>query len=310
MTSHSRSSRRRLLQVAGAGLTIAIAGCSGGSDDGSDSPSNDTQSNPDGGPADGDESVTLSEFDTPGEMSLGGSGSEPFRGWLLPGFTEETEVGELLCQFENYEPLSSGSQNRVARQRQFVAELLGVEPGALSWGLGVGSAPSGQLGWIYTGEFDKQAVRTHFENTQNVYYAGSLEEYEILESDSEYAVAVGENTVIEHPSYDAFVEAEQGERELLAEADESAGLALDLLPGGLRMVLTRRTDRPELDVLGTSFQNYENSRPTQRTSVFIFSEPGSATLDNARSILTDAGIEPTVEVAEAAGRALLLQYTA
>jgi len=311
MTSRLGSSRRRLLQVAGAGLAVAVAGCSSGDSDDSDgTPSNDTQNDSEDGSTDGDESVTLQEFDTPGEMTLAGTGSEPFRGWLLPGFTEQIDVGELLCQFENYGALSSGSQSRVARQREFVADLLGVESSVLSWGLGVGSAPSGQLGWIYRGSFDRQAVRSHLENTRNVYYAGALEEYEVLETDSEYAVAVGENTVIEHPSYDAFVAAEQGERELLAETDESAALALDLLPDGLRILLTRQTESPELDVFGTSFQAYENGQPTQRTSTFVFSEAGSATLETARSILGDRGIDPTVEAAEAAGRTLLLQYRA
>lgn len=295
-------SRRRLLQLSGAGLAVSVAGCSGGSDD-------------DGGGGDGgdgsgdDEELSLTEYDEPTEMSLAGTGSSAFRHWLLPGFSEPTQRGELLCQFENFQAYPDAGENRLTQQRQVAADIFGLEPEALNWALGVGSEPERQLGWIYSGSFDQQAVGSFIEDKDRYFYIGPLEGYEIYDSETPRAYAVGTETIIEHPSFDAFIEAEQGERERLDEADSDVSLALDVLPEGLRVGVSRRPDTTDLQVSATSYLAWEDNLPTDRIRTLVFDDAANATLERARSVVSSDGLEPAnITAAEAAGRVLMFRY--
>lgn len=292
-------SRRRLLAMGSSGLALSVAGCSGGGNDDGDN-----------GNGNGDEGgVEVTTYDSPSELSLAGDVAETFRHWLLPDFSEQTEQGQLLCQFDNFQAWSGGPESYLGTQQQAVAEYLGISADAISWALGVGSAPSGQLGWIYDGQFDVEAVREHLTETQDVFYVGPLEGYEALESEEDYAVAIGPETIIEHPSYDAFIEAEQGERERLSSTDPDASLALDVLADGVRMAMTRRPQRQHLEVSATSFQGYQNGQPAERIRTFVFDEPANATLANARDVISADGLEPeNISDAEAAGRVFVLRY--
>lgn len=304
MEPRSGLSRRRLLQLSGAGLAVSVAGCSGGSDD--DGGANDGGDG--NGPGD-DEELSLTEYDDPTEMTLAGSGSSAFRHWLLPGFSESTQRGELICQFENFQAYPDAGENRLTQQRQVAADIFGLEAEALNWALGVGSEPQGELGWIYSGSFDQQEVGNFIEDKDRYFYIGPLEGYEIYDSEMPRAYAVGTETIIEHPSFDAFIEAEQGERERLEEADSDVGLALDVLPEGLRVGVSRRPEMTDLQVSATSYLAWEDNLPTDRIRTLVFDDAANATLDRAREIVSSAELDPAnITAAEAAGRVLMFRY--
>jgi hypothetical protein len=319
MESRSGLSRRRLLQLTGAGFAVSIAGCSGsGSDDGDgNGPSDDGDGNgpsDDGdgnGPSDdGDgEELSLTEYDEPTAMSLAGEGATAFRHWLLPGFTEQTGQGELICQFENFQAYPNGGNNALTQNRQVAAEIFGLEPEALSWSLGVGAENLRGPGWIHRGSFDQQEVGGFLADKEQYFYIGPLEGYEIYDSDGARAFAVGTDTIIEHPSYDAFVAAEQGERDRLVETDDDIRLALNVVPEGLRVAATRRSNVDDLRVTVTSYLAWEANSATDRIRALVFDNAESATLERARQIVSDGGLDPSnITTAEAAGRVLMYRY--
>lgn len=288
-------SRRRLLQVTGAGLAVSLAGCLGDDDNSDDSENGD------------EDTDEVEEYDDPAEMTLAGDAAADFRDWLLPGYAEESDGAELLFQFENYAEAEPDSENTIGRTRELVSEDYGVSEAALQWGLGVSSEVPDTPGWIYTGDFDVDSVVEFLTQPEEVYELGPYEGYQIIGGTTNYAVSA--DTIIHHPSFEAFIEAEQGERERLEATDEDVRLALDIVPSGLRIGMSRRPSPEYLGVSATSFLDYNGLEATNRIRTLLFDTAENATLENARSVIESDEVEVSrFDKVERAGRVMMLHY--
>ena len=259
--------RRTLLRYGGVGASLAIAGCGanddGNADDGTDDGNADdgSDNSTDGGDGDGQSGGPAAEFE------LAGDGAERYRPWLVPeyalGADSDAETKQLY-QFNDYERAADAGWDSPLLFRDRFAEAYGVEPDAFESEVLVGPVENGRPRRILFGSFDTATIADQLESN-NVEQTGEDGDFTVFGGQ----IAVSEEAIVQHDSFEAFLSASRAERETIGETDEDVGLLLDLVPGGALVTLSRRDGLDDVAVDAMSVSEFgEIGRASCRERVF------------------------------------------
>lgn len=307
-------SRRRLLRVGGIGAAIAIAGCGGSDngDDGTDSVENGEENNvngtddgDNGGNGAGEEGEHLPD-DPDSAFELAGDGAEQYRRWLVPEYTIDADLDadtKQLYQFNDFELAAEQGQDSLLELRDHYAASLGADPEAMTSEILVGPVEGGAAHRIFFGSFDRSAV-TEFVEAEGFEQTGEDGEFTIFEE----RIAVSEEVIIEHPSYEKFLEASRGERDTIGDVDEDVQLLLDLVPTGPLVTLSRREGYTDLSVDAMTVLEYDAEElPSRAVRTIVFTEESDLTEDRIRELVVDNSSFDEILTMESYGRVAMVE---
>lgn len=301
-----RWSRRKLLRYGGVGTALAIAGC-GGSDDSSDDGSNGDDEGDTAGPENGDDGNETGDDgeggddsdeeseglpDNPSEaFELAGNSAEQYRNWLVPELTlDEEAIGgtKRLYQTNDYRLAAEDGWDAQLTLRDQFAAPLGIEPESIESDVLIGPITEGRPFRIIFGSFDTTVIEETLESS----------DFERTGSDGEYSIyddqlVIGDDVIVEHPSYEAILQTSRGERDSIGASDDDIGLLLDLVPAGLLVTFRRRENVDVLIADSTTIldvnQDADGPSPefTRAIRTLVFDDAASVTSERVREIVIE-----------------------
>ena len=294
----SRLSRRQLLGGGLAGLTVALAGCLGGSDD----------DNGDDDNGDGDEGDDPNGEHPGDAFELAGDGAAAFRDWLIAAVVDGDDA-DFICEYIDFEAAVDQGVTQFDSVRRGTASLFGVEPEAISGELVVVTPDGFEL--IHLGEFDTESVISAFE-AQGHTVLTEREGYTILGQESDGtdqpAGAVGDDAVLDTPWATEHIDAVATGEGRLEETDEDVALLFDLLPSGVRTGVRYHPNLDDTAVSGEVGVEYDGDTVTRSVRTFVFETESDATIERARDIIDSGAGSEEVFTEEIDGRAVIVDY--
>lgn len=316
----SSFSRRRLLRYGGVGVALAIAGCGGNDDssndgdddesagDGSsDDGSNDDESGGDGSGDDGsgDDGETLPD-DPASAFELAGDGADPYRQWLDPEYTlsaDSTADTRQLYQFNDYQRAEDAGWDSGLLFRDRFAESFGVEPESFERELLVGPVEDGTPRRIFFGSFDTLAISESLESSG----------FELTGEDGDFTVfegriAVSEEAIVQHDSFEAFLAASRAESETISDTDEDVGLLLDLVPSGALVTFSRREGDDDLAVDAMSVSEFgDDDVQSHAVRTLVFAEGTTISDERIRELVVENSPFEEIVTQETHGRVAMVE---
>lgn len=296
--------RRELLRYGGVGAALAVAGCGANENDSSDDGTDDSSGNStdDGGDGDGQSRDPAAEFE------LAGDGSEPYRQWLVPEYTLNADSDadtKQLYQFNDYQRASDAGWDSPLLFRDRFAEAYGVEPESFESEVLVGPVENGAPRRILFGSFDTAAIAEQLESN-GVERTGEDGDYTVFGGQ----VAVSEETIVQHSSFEAFLSASRAESRTISDTDEDVRLLLDLVPAAALVTLSRRDGDDDLAVDGMSVSEFgDDGIQSHAVRTLVFEEAAAITDERIRELIIENSPFEEIASQETAGRVAMAEVT-
>jgi hypothetical protein len=296
-------SRRQLLRYGGVGTALAVAGC-GSNDDGTDDSGTSTDDGSGNGTDDGDapSGGPAAEFD------LAGDGATPYRQWLVPEYTlngdSDVETKQLY-QFNDYERASEAGWDSPLAFRDRFAEAYGVEAESFESEVLVGPVENGAPRRILFGSFDTTAIAEQLESNG----------FEQTGEDGAFTVygnrvAVSEETIVQHSSFEAFLSASRAEGRTISDTDEDVALLLDLVPAGALVTLSRRDGKEDLVVDAMSVSEFgDDGVQSHAVRTLVFEEAAAVTDARIEELVIENSPFEEIVTQETDGRVAMAEVT-